>query len=74
MPLWERPSKERKMDAKFRVEFDGEDQGICDLAELLAANEEGAPELCEWMRSAKVGEVHREGGGASPIVITERVE
>lgn len=62
------------MNAKFRVTFVGEDQGICDIDELLAANEEGSPDLCDWMRGANVGDVYFEGGGAAPSVITERVQ
>jgi hypothetical protein len=60
--------------AKFQVTFDGEDQGVCGIAELVEANAEGAPELCDWMRGAKVGETRVEGGGASPVVLTKRVE
>ena len=59
---------------RFTVCFDGEPQGEYTLDELCEVNAEGAPELCEWMRRAAVGEVRVEGGGASPIVITQRVE
>lgn len=58
----------------FQVHFDYEFQGEYTLAELIECNEEGAPDLCEWMRNAKVGESRIEGGGASPVVITERIE
>ena len=57
----------------FQVHFDHEFQGEYTLAELVEYNQEGAPELCEWMQRAQVGDTKIEGGGASPVVITERV-
>lgn len=58
----------------FQVHFDHEFQGEYTLDELCEVNAEGAPELCDWMRNAKVGETRIEGGGASPTTITQRVE
>jgi hypothetical protein len=58
---------------KFSVTFEGEPQGEYTLDELVETNLEGAPEFCEWMRTAKVGESHLEGGGAAPNVVTVRV-
>jgi hypothetical protein len=59
---------------RFQVCFDGEPQGEYELDKMLEVNAEGAPELCDWMVNARIGETHTEGGGASPIVITQRVE
>ena len=57
----------------FHVHFDGEFQGAYCLSELVECNAEGAPDLCEWMRNAKICELRIEGGGASPRVVTQRV-
>lgn len=61
------------MEKIFRVWFNDEDQGECSESLLRECNLEAAPDFCDWMTRAKVGDEHREGGGASPLAVTVRV-